>query len=189
MNINDEQHLIELAKTDANAFGQLYDIYYVKIFNYVLHRTNNLELSQDITAEVFIKVLDKIHSFTWRGIPFSAWLYRIASNEISSHFRGNHTKTTSLDLLIEEQNFEPASDIDIEAELIATEEEIARHEQFIKMQQQLLTLPTKYQEVISLRYFEHKTIAGISQITGKREGTIKSLLSRGLKKLKLNATF
>jgi len=99
MQIDQEQKLIELAKTDGQAFGELYDLYYLKIFNYILRRTSDFELSQDITADVFMKALDMIHKFTWRGLPFSAWLYRIASNEIADHFRGKQTRTVSLEVL------------------------------------------------------------------------------------------
>lgn len=184
MKNDQEQKLVEKAKTNPDAFGELYDYYYPKILNYTLHRTNNLELSQDIATDVFMKALDRIKDFTWRGVPFSAWLYRIANNTIADHFRGRHAKIISLDFLLEEQGFEPVSDTDIEADLIAAQEEIARHKQFLAVHKQLLTLPAKYQEVLSLRYFEHKTIAEISQIMGKRPGTIKSLLSRGTKKLR-----
>lgn len=101
MKIDQEQKLVEAAKTDANAFGELYDFYYSKIFNYILRRTGDFELAQDITTAVFMKALDKIQGFTWRGLPFSAWLYRIASNEIADHFRGK-PRTISLEVLMEE---------------------------------------------------------------------------------------
>lgn len=184
METSQEQKLVEQAKADANAFGELYDLYYAKIFNYVLRRTNDFELSQDITTDVFMKALKRIQYFTWRGVPFSAWLYRIASNEIANHFRGNHAKTVSLEFLMEEQGFEPVDDTDIEAELVAAQEEISRHRLFLAIQKQLRALPLKYQEVLSLRYFEQKSITEISHIIGKRPGTIKSLLSRGTKKLR-----
>jgi RNA polymerase sigma factor (sigma-70 family) len=178
-----EQKLIESAKTSAAAFGELYDLYYAKIFNYILRRTNDFELSQDITTDVFMKALDRIAGFTWRGVPFSAWLYRIASNEIANHFRDKRAKNISLDFLIEEQDFEPADEADIEADLIAAQDKIQRHQLFLIVQKQLRMLPLKYQEVLSLRYFEKKSIAEISQIMGKKPGTVKSLLSRGVAKL------
>lgn len=184
MQTDQEQKLVEAAKTNASAFGELYDLYYPKIFNYILRRTSDFELSQDITADVFIKALDRIHKFTWRGLPFSAWLYRVASNEIADHFRAKHTKTVSLEVLMEEQGFEPVDDTDIEAELIEAQAEMARHTQFIAVQKRLKALPSKYQEALSLRYFEKKSIAEISIIMNKRPGTIKSLLSRGTKKLR-----
>jgi len=184
MEIAKEQQLIERAKTDGDAYGELYDLHYAKIFNYILRRTGDVATAEDVTTEVFIKALERISSFTWQGLPFSAWLYRIASNEIANYFRGKHTKDLSLDAMMEEQGFEPAGDVDIEASLVEAQDEIERYQQFIAVQKRLLLLPAKYQEALSLRYFEKKSIAEIGQIMGKRPGTIKSLLSRGTKKLR-----
>lgn len=184
MNKDQEQKLIERTKTDGAAFGELYDVYYPKILNYILRRTGDIEISEDITTEVFMKALDRIHTFTWRGVPFSAWLYRIASHEIANHFRNKHTKNMSLETMMEEYGFEPASEVDIEANYIVAQEEIERHQQFLLVRQILGTLPAKYQEALSLRYFEKKSIVEIAGIMNKRPGTIKSLLSRGTKKLR-----
>lgn len=186
MDLNQEQKLIERAKIDGAAFGELYDIYYPKIFNYILRRTNDIEVSEDITTEVFMKALDRIHTFTWRGIPFSAWLYRIASHEIANYFRNNHTKNISLEIMMEEHGYEPADELDIEASYAEVQDKIERHQQFLRVQRALLRLPLKYQEALSLRYFEKKSIAEIAETMGKRPGTIKSLLSRGVKKLRDN---
>ena len=184
MDLDQEQKLIERAKTEGAAFGELYDLYYSKILNYVLRRTSDVEASEDITTEVFMKALDRIHTFNWRGIPFSAWLYRIASHEIANHFRNKHTKNVSLETMLEEHGFEPVSEEDIEAFYITVQEETERHQQFQQVRRDLLTLPVKYQEALSLRYFEKKSIIEIADIMGKRPGTIKSLLSRGTKKLR-----
>jgi RNA polymerase sigma-70 factor, ECF subfamily len=179
-----EQTLVERAKTDAGAFGELYDLYYLRILHYVLRRVGDLATAEDITAETFVRALDRLYTFTWRGAPFSAWLYRLASNEIANHFRKKHTKDASLEELMDEYMFEPASDTDIEAALIAAQEEIARHKQFVQVRQAILRLPLPYQEALSLRYFEKKSIDEISQIMGKRPGTVKSLLSRGIRKIR-----
>jgi RNA polymerase sigma factor (sigma-70 family) len=183
MNTDQEQKLIERAKTEGAAFGELYDLYYPKILNYILRRTGDIEVSEDITTEVFMKALDRIQTFIWRGVPFSAWLYRIASHEIANHFRNKHTKNMSLETLMEEHGFEPANEVDIEASYTEAQEKIERHQQFLLVQQSLLKLPLKYQEALALRYFEKKSIAEIAGILNKRPGTIKSLLSRGVRKL------
>jgi RNA polymerase sigma-70 factor (ECF subfamily) len=182
-----EQELIERAKTNAHAFGELYDLYYLKILNYTVRRVDDVAAAEDITTATFMKALDRLHTFEWRGVPFSAWLYRIASNEIINHFRDRHIKYASLDELIDEYGFEPASDTDIEASIIEAQEELARHQQFISVQKIIVTLPAKYQETLALRYFEKKTIQEISTIMNKRPGTIKSILSRGIKKLRESA--
>lgn len=172
MNIDEKKSLVELAKTDAAAFGALYDEYYRKIFGYALRRTANLQHAQDVTSEVFFKALKSINSFHWRKIPFSAWLYRIASNEVVNCFRRNSHYQTSLAL-------DTKSNEDFSAR-----DALQRCDDFLLVQQCILKLPPKYQEVIALRYFEDKTIEDIAAILGKPENTVKSLLRRGLGKLR-----
>ncbi|MFC2067559.1 RNA polymerase sigma factor [Chloroflexota bacterium] len=181
MDLEQEKHLVEKAKGDTNAFGSLYEQYYSKIFNYVLRRTANIELAKQITSEVFFRALKNITKFNWRGIPFSAWLYRIATNEIASYFRHgkkNHVRWEDVNI----------SDIDaipsLEEDLIEAEAELKRHEQYLAIHDNIYRLDIKYQEVITLRFFENKHINEISKILGKREGTVKSLLHRGLNKLR-----
>jgi RNA polymerase sigma factor (sigma-70 family) len=81
-----EKALIRKSQEDIKAFGELYDQHYARIFNYVLRRTASIESAQDITSEVFFKALKNLKRFRWRGIPFSSWLYRIASNEVASYW-------------------------------------------------------------------------------------------------------
>ncbi|MEL7563180.1 sigma-70 family RNA polymerase sigma factor [Dehalogenimonas sp. 4OHTPN] len=172
MNIEEEKSLVELAKTDAAAFGALYDEYYRKIFGYALRRTANLQHAQDVTSEVFFKALKSINSFHWRKIPFSAWLYRIASNEVANCFRRNSHYQSSL-----------IPDVAIVDDL-SVKDEFQRCDDFLLVHQYVMKLPQKYQEVIALRYFEDKTIEDIAAILGKPENTVKSLLRRGLGKLR-----
>ena len=87
MNLEEEKTLVEEAKKNSQAFSILYEEYYSKIFGYILKRVSDVELAQDITSETFIKALEKIWSFKWRGISFSSWIYRIASNEIVNFYR------------------------------------------------------------------------------------------------------
>ena len=82
MDLNEEKELIKLAQKDPEVFTKVYSHYYPKIFGYVLKRTANLEIAQDITSETFFKALKKLWQFRWRNIPLSAWLYKIANSEI-----------------------------------------------------------------------------------------------------------
>ena len=79
----EEQLLVEKAKTDKEAFVRLYDFYYPKIFGYVFRRTLELERTKDITSETFLKAYLNIGRFQWKKIPFSSWLFRIATNEMN----------------------------------------------------------------------------------------------------------
>lgn len=182
MEINEEKELIRQARQDPAVFAAIYEEYYPKIFGYVLKRTANVEAAQDLTAETFFKALQKLWQFRWQGVPFSAWLYRIATNEMNQYFRRGKLLPASLDELLR-QGFEPASWKSPETEAMEAQDELERHLGYLACQQALLRLDIGYQEVISLRFFEKKQLKEIGDILGKPEGTIKSLLHRGLDKL------
>ena len=184
MDLSEERELVKQAQKDPEAFAKLYDQYYPKIFGYALRRTANLEVAQDITSETFFKALKKLWQFRWRNVSFSSWLYKIATNEVSQFFRkAEYKKSLSLEELLE-QGFEPISPYDPESELIEAQEKLKQHQDFLEIQEKIVRLPVKYQEVIALRFFEKKQINEIAEILGKKEGTIKSLLHRALEKLK-----
>lgn len=181
MDLEQEKVLVERAKTDAQAFGTLYDEYYGKIFGYVLHRAGDVASAQDITDEVFFKALKRIDTFHWRGIPFSAWLYRIAEHEIANYYSHNgHDRVLTEELRITLD----LSSTSLDEEAAEAELEVQRNADFLSVHRCLQKLDVKYQEVITLRFFENKQINEISVILGKREGTVKSLLHRGLAKLR-----
>ena len=188
MDLELEEELVKRAQNDLEAFGELYDQYYPKIFGYILKRTASIAIAQDITSEVFFKVLKNLRQFRWRGIPFSSWLYRIATNEIANYSRKENPKTVSLELIAE-----PATTDNPLTEVLEAERELEKHEDFLLLHEKISELPPKYQEVIVLRFFEKKKIKEVAQILGKREGVIKSLLHRGLGRLRIlmekNATF
>jgi RNA polymerase sigma-70 factor (ECF subfamily) len=183
MDLNEEKELIKLAQKDPEVLAKVYGHYYPKIFGYVLKRTANLESAQDITSETFFKALKKLWQFRWCNISFSSWLYKIATNEIKYFIRRGKYKSASLDEL-QELGFEPVSLHDPETEIIEAQEKLKQHQDFIVCQQKISQLNIKYQEVITLRFFEQKQIKEIGEILGKSDGTIKSLLHRGLEKLR-----
>lgn len=184
MDLDAERDLIKRAQKDPAAFGEVYDHYYPKIFGYVLRRTADVEVAQDITSETFFDALRKLWQFRWRSISFSSWLYKIATNEINQYFRkAERRKSASLEEL-REQGFEPVSSQDPESGLIEAQEKLRQYQDFLEIQQRIVRLPDKYQEVISLRFFEQKQIREIAEILGKKEGTVKSLLHRAVEKLR-----
>ena len=181
MDLEQERELIERAKNDTEAFGELYDRYYSQIFGYVLRRTANIEIAQDVTSEVFFKTLKNLGRFRWRHVPFSSWLYRIAAHEIANYFRENKHRQLCLE---EVSSSISISDPSAETELIEAEAALKRHEDFLILHESISKLSVKYQEVITLRFFENKQVREIGEVLGKREGTVKSLLHRGLEKLR-----
>ena len=185
-----EKELVERAKNDPQAFGVLFDEYYGKIFGYALRRTACVASAQDVTSETFFKALRNIKRFEWRGVAFSAWLYRIAEHEISNMYRGDGHDRVLTDELKHSLELEDPS---LEAEAAQAENMIQKQALLLAVNDTLRRLPAKYQEVLALRFFEQKQLSEISQILGKKEGTVKSLLHRGLEKLRKlveeNATF
>ncbi len=178
--MDDEQALVERARIDPAAFGQLYDQTYGAISNYILRRVGDVATAQDLTAEVYLKAMQGLSRYQWRGLPFTAWLYRIAANEIASYFRGRRHTNLSLDELRDDYQFEPAATLDLERDLVEAQYQACRQADFRLIQRLLSQLPPKYQEVLALRYFEKKSLADIALITGKNLNTVKSLSARGL---------
>lgn len=184
MNRELEKRLIEQCRTDSAAFGQVFDLWYKPIFGYILRRTADYDLSRDIAAETFLKAFLKISSFRYRGISLSSWLYRIATNELNQYYRSTKYKPQSLQQLLENPQMEKLLHQQAGDEREIMEREMRAFNDFNQIRDSLVKLDIKYQNVIALRYFEQKTNAEISVILDKNEGTVKSLLSRGLEKLR-----
>ncbi|MCZ6521331.1 MAG: RNA polymerase sigma factor, partial [Bacteroidetes bacterium] len=170
-------------RINPDKFEKIYNQHYQTIFNYCYRRTGDFDTSKDITSEIFLKAYLNIHKFKWKDIPILSWLYRIATNEINLFYRSqkysptfiseiysNYSITVSLEDLVEEKS--------------NAEAKLHKDKQFVQVQDAIKELPLKYQEVISLKYFEQLKIKEIGTILNKKEGTIKSLLSRGISKLK-----
>jgi len=178
-----EEQLIKEIRINPDKFEKIYNQHYQTIFNYCYRRTGDFDTSKDITSEIFLKAYLNIHKFKWKDIPILSWLYRIATNEINLFYRSqkysptfiseiysNYSITVSLEDLVEEKS--------------NAEAKLHKDKQFVQVQDAIKELPLKYQEVISLKYFEQLKIKEIGTILNKKEGTIKSLLSRGISKLK-----
>lgn len=178
-----ELELINKIKNNPVEFSGVFKLYYKPIFGYVFRRTGNFEETSDIVADTFLKAFENIGNFSYRGISIKVWLYRIATNEVNQFFRFNKKKSSifeRLDLVNKEllKNYLHEDKEELEVEL-------QNHHQFLDVQKALKTLPEKYQEVIALRYFEGKSNKEIAEILGINEGTLKSLLSRGVEKLRI----
>ncbi|WP_299579427.1 RNA polymerase sigma factor [Mucilaginibacter sp.] len=184
MDPKNEARLIEQCRTDPAAFGQVFDLWYNPVFGYIMRRTADYDLSKDIAAETFLKAFLKINSFQWRGISLSAWLFRIATNELNQYYRSSRYKPQSLQQLLENPQMEKLLHEQDDDEREVMEKELRGFNDYNLIRSNLLKMDVKYQEVIALRYFEQKTNGEISAILNKNEGTVKSLLSRGLEKLR-----
>lgn len=166
-----ELDIIKKAKYDISAFEQLYDKYFLQIYKFVLLRVKDCDIANEVVSDVFYKAMNKLSLFKWRSIPFSSWLYRIAINEVSNYYRRQKKQQKLIGgLAIEEDNFTPPVDLD-------------ESMSFDFIHKYIRKLPQRDQDVIILRYFEKKSFQEISEIIGKKEGYIRVILHRALKKL------
>lgn len=183
--MNEEQLLNEV-ENDPQKFGEIYEAFYKKIFGYAFRRTMNYDAAKDIAAETFLKAYTGIGKFRWRNISVLYWLYSIATNELNKYFNSRKYMPQSLSRIHEEYGIDITDYSNAETEKIQLEEDLEKHREFIKVNELIKNLDIKYQDVISLRFFEQKSIKEIAIILNKKEGTVKSLLSRGIDKLKAN---
>ena len=179
----EDRTLVERAQSNPQQFGAIFDKYFTPILNFIYRRTGDRQLANDLCSETFLKAFLNITRYRWQGTGLSSWLYRIANNEVNQHFRKNSIRGRIFLLFkLHEQtlydHFRWQSPIEEKEELDTTYE---RYQHILVCIKQL---SLKYQEVLALRYFENKSIKEIADILGKNEGTIKSLLSRGVDKLK-----
>ena len=169
--VSDDELLALARDGDQDAFGQLYGRYVGRIYNYVYYRTGNHYDAEDLTERVFFRALHHIKTYQNRGLPFSAWLYRIAHNLVANWHRDNsRRKEIPLDdwLVIHHKSGEYP-----EAAMVETEEK----EHLLRV---IRHLPPERQQLLILKFVEHFSNAEIAQIMGRTEGAIKSLYHRTL---------
>lgn len=178
----DEKELLGRIRQQPERFSELFKLYYKQIFGYIIRRTGSFDDTADIAADTFLKAFYNIHNFRYTGISVKIWLYRIATNEVNLYFRHKQKHSSLFERIItEDQNLLKNYIVEDRKEI---ESELQRHEQFLSVLKELKTLPVKYQEVIALKYFESKDNKEIAEILNIKEGTLKSLLSRGVEKLR-----
>lgn len=168
--MSDEEALALASKGDKDAFGALYDKYAGRIYNYIYYRTGNQFDAEDLTARVFFRAMRHITRYVDRGIPFSAWLYRIAHNLVANwHRDGARRQEVALEdgVRLDKGEEHP------ESTLMRGEEELA-------LMALIRNLPEERQQLLILKFVEHMSNAQIGEIMDRTEGAIKSLYHRTL---------
>lgn len=176
---SDEAALVARAKVDTAAFGELYERYVGRIYNYLYYRTGNTHDAEDLTARVFQRALAGLERYTSRGLPFSAWLYRIAHNLVANWHRdqGRRRHVTLHDLGVKDQRL--AQDLHgLSAELPEAASE-TREEQ-ARLMQAIRQLPDERQQLLSLKFVDGLSNAEIGLVLSRSEGAVKSLYHRTL---------
>jgi RNA polymerase sigma-70 factor (ECF subfamily) len=174
--VNDEITLIDAARTDPTAYGELYKRYVERIYNYIFFRTGSVKDAEDLTGKVFFKAMNHIKGYKHMGLPFSAWLYRIAHNLVANYHRDRARKQEiSLD------------DIPVQVLPQVEHHPESRAVRSQEVENLLLTLrglaPIR-QELLILKFVDQLSNAEIGQILRKSEGAIKSLYHRTLLELR-----
>lgn len=172
--VTEESALIERAKTDKEAFGQLYERYVERIYKYVYYRTGNVADAEDLTARIFERAMNHIGNYQDKGLPFSAWLYRIAHNLVANWHRDRSRRTF---IALEDVSQWTMTDHGPEFAAQLMEDRNALREAISR-------LPADRQELLMLKFMERLSNAEIGEIMGRSEGAIKSLYHRTLLSLR-----
>jgi RNA polymerase sigma-70 factor (ECF subfamily) len=159
-----EEVQVAEAQRDPRQFGALYEANFDKVYAFIARRVRNRSEAEDITANVFHKALANLPGFEWRGVPFAAWLMRIAVNEIADRTRDRSTPVS--DLVVEAVTDLP--DVERRAELFGS----------------VRALPEDQRRVVVLRFAEQWSVKEIAAELGRSEGAVKQLQFRALSNLR-----
>jgi RNA polymerase sigma-70 factor (ECF subfamily) len=169
-NSEDEVKLVKRAKTDPTAFGVLYERYVGRIYNYVYYRTGDYHEAEDLTARTFQRAMTHIAHYRERGVPFSAWLYRIAHNLVANWHRDRSRRpVSSLDGVV-------LPGLSHERPEAVTESNQDREQLLAAIRR----LPPERQQLLILKFVERMSNAEVGKVMGRSEGAVKSLYFRTL---------
>lgn len=169
-----ERALIEAAKQDPARFAELYEINFERVYLFVLRRVRDRYDAEDLTSEVFKQALTGLQRFEWRGAPFSAWLFRIATNAIIDRSKREAKERGNPSLV--EETVEPRP------------EEMDEIEARVRLVRLVNELPADQRRVVGMRFSEEKSIKEIASELGRSEGAVKQLQFRALQTLRSRLT-
>jgi RNA polymerase sigma-70 factor (ECF subfamily) len=170
--LKDERLLIEAAQHDPSRFAELYENNFHRVYAFVARRVKDRDEAQDVTAEVFHQALKNLSRFQWRGVPFAAWLLRIAANALADRWQraGRGVEVQAEDSLEERTESDAGSSAEVERRAI--------------LFQLVDRLPEDQRLVIVRRFVEQKSVHEIAQELGRSDGAVKQLQFRALETLR-----
>ena len=169
---SNERELIERAKNgDKEAVSALYESYAQAIFQYISYRVESDMIAEDLTADVFLRMVRGLPRYKYTGAPVGAWLYRVAANRIADHYRKGRHETSAP--ILDSYRSDTPEPFD----------EMARQEERTHLREALQTLSEDYQNIIILRFMKELPHAEVAEIMGKSEAAVRVLQHRGLKAL------
>ncbi len=162
--MQDEQGLAQRAqKGDKEAFARLYEAHFDKIYRYTLLRVENKAEAEDMTQQVFVRAFESIPSYRWKGVPFSAWLFRIAHNLVIDHVRKKKRKpAVSFDESLAASDSDPQMEVERQLDI----------EQLTSATRRLTEAQ---REVVSLRFAGGLSVAEVAKVMGRSGGAVKAL--------------
>lgn len=173
----DERLLVEAAQADPSKFGALYELHFHRIYYFVVSRVGDRAAAEDVTSDVFHKALANLPSYEWRGTPFSAWLYRIASNAVVDRF-----KRANLEVPVADDPPDFASDSGTGSRhRVVSQDKIEESAALFTLVDKL---PAVQRRVIYERFVQQRNIREIAGILKKTEGAVKQLQFRALQTLR-----
>ena len=167
-----ERALIEAAQRDRGRFADLYEANFERVYAYVIRRVRDRDEAQDVTSDVFHLALKSLPRFEWRGVPFAAWLYRIAANEIADRLKSLAKRRAHESFQESDAGVEDATSID----------DAERRGRLFKLVERL---PRDQSRVIMMRFAEDKSIREIATALGRSEGSVKQLQFRAMQNLRV----
>ena len=168
-NVQDDLILLNRARSlDQEALEQIHDLYYVPVFRYIAFRINEPQTAEDLTSEVFIRLLSALRDHTAPKNTLRGWLYSVASRVVKDHYRKQYRRQQSS---LDDSFPSPADGPDQKVESMLTNE---------YLRQAVTELTEEQQQVIALRFGYEMSIRDVAQTTGKSEGAIKMLQARAI---------
>jgi RNA polymerase sigma-70 factor (ECF subfamily) len=165
-----ERLLVEAAQKDPARFTELYEENFERVYAFVLRRVHDRADAEDLTAEVFQQALAKLAQFEWRGVPFVAWLYRIAANAMADRWQR----------MSRERGNPVTEDASGQREVLDVDK-IERHAQIFRL---VKALPYEQRRVVEMRFAEEKSIREIAKELRRSAGAVKQLQFRGIQTLR-----
>ena len=162
-----ERALIEAAQRDPRRFAELYEQHFARVYAFIVRRVGDRDAAQDLTADVFHQALANLPRFEWRGVPFAAWLFKIAANALADRWKRD------------------ARDRDVPYQAAPSEVSLEELEHRARLFRLVDQLPADQRRVVVMRFAEQKTIREIAEALGRSEGAVKQLQFRGLQSLRV----
>ena len=179
-----DMDLAKSARVSREAFGVLYERHVADIYRYVYYRVGSVEDTEDLTARVFARALKHIHNYNDRGLPFMAWLYRIAHNVVANYHRDSHRHPSvpldEMDLESGHVHVPTHGENDADAADLRIDNERERKQLIDAIRK----LPEERQQLVVLKFVQQMQNIEIGQVMGRSEGAIKSLYHRTLAQLR-----